>query len=144
LRVIALDVGQKRIGVALSDPGQLLATPLTTIESEGEAADVETVLRLATEHEVVEIIVGIPISLSGGLGPQARLISKFTEYLSTHATVPVTSVDERYSTVEAKRLLRASGVKPSGLKAQVDAAAAAVILQSYLDARRSGLGPEPS
>ena len=143
MRVLALDIGQKRIGVALSDPEQILATPLTTIEREGQSADIDTVLRLATENGVGEIIVGLPISLSGDLGPQGQLVSKFTEDLSTIASVPVASVDERYSSVQAERLLKASGVKPSRNRAAVDAAAAAVILQSYLDARRSGSSPEP-
>ena len=143
MRVLALDVGQKRIGVALSDPEQLLATPLTTIERKGQTTDFDQVLLLAKEHEVGEIIVGLPFSLSGALGPEGQRASRFTKDLSTHASVPVVSVDERYSSVEAERLLRASGVEPSRNRARVDAAAAAVILQSYLDARRSGSTPEP-
>ena len=127
----------------MSDPEQLLATPLTTIKCEGQAPDIDAVLRLAAEHGVGEIIVGLPISLSGNLGPQGQRVSQFTQDLSTHASVPVISVDERYSTVQAERLLRASGVKPSRNRAQVDAAAAAVILQSYLDTRRSGSSPKP-
>ena len=143
MRVLALDVGQRRIGIALSDPEQILATPLTTIEREGQSTDIDTVLRLANEHCVGEIIVGIPISLSGELGPQGQLVSEFTEELTDSASVPVASVDERYSSVQAERLLRASGVKPSKNRPAVDASAATVILQSYLDAKRSGSSRQP-
>ena len=137
MRILALDVGQKRIGVALSDPGGLLATPLTTIGSRGESSDVRAVLGLTDEHGVGEIIVGLPLSLSGHRGAQAQRVAQFTKALAKLAAVPVRSVDERYSSVEAERLLRDSGVPPSRNKAQVDAAAAAVILQSHLDFRRS-------
>jgi putative Holliday junction resolvase len=136
LRVLALDVGEKRIGVALGDPTGLLASPLTTISRTGESADVDEVLRLARQHEVSEIIVGLPLSMSGAVGPQAKLVSGFTDVLADRVDVPVKSVDERLSTVEAERLLRESGVKPSRDRARVDAAAAAVILQSYLDSKR--------
>ena len=137
MRILALDVGQKRIGVALSDPGGLLATPLTTLRRRGESSDVKAVLGLADEHGVGEIIVGLPLSLSGHRGAQAQLVDQFTEALAKLAAVPVRSVDERYSSVEAERLLRESGVQPSRNKAQVDAAAAAVILQSHLDSKRT-------
>lgn len=138
MRILALDVGQKRIGVALSDPGGLLATPLTALRRRGESSDVKAVLGLADEHGVGEIIVGLPLSLSGHRGAQAQRVAQFTEALAKLAAVPVRSVDERYSSVEAERLLRESGVQPSRNKAQVDAAAAAVILQSHLDSKRGG------
>ena len=138
MRVLALDVGDRRIGVALSDPTGLLATPLTTIERRGGSWDVDEVLRLASESDASEIVVGLPVSLSGRKGAQARSVAEFESALADRAAVPVTSVDERYSTVQAESLLRESGVKPSRHRARVDAAAAAVILQSYLDAKRSG------
>ena len=137
MRVLSLDVGEKRIGVALSDPSGLLATPLTTVRSRGESSDVQAVLRLADEHEVGEIIVGLPLSLSGRRGEQAQRVAQFTEALAQLTTLSVRSVDERYSSVEAERLLRESGTQPSRNKARVDAAAAAVILQSYLDSKRT-------
>ena len=136
MRVLSLDVGEKRIGVALSDPTGTLATPLKTISSTGKSSGVDEVLRLVAEHEVAEIIVGMPLSLSGHAGAQARLVEGFVRSLTDAATVPVTKVDERYSSVQAERLLRESGVQPSRDKARVDAAAAAVILQAYLDVNR--------
>jgi putative Holliday junction resolvase len=137
LRILALDVGQARIGVALSDPTGTLATPIAAIPRRDEPHDVREVLGLATEHEVGEIVVGLPLSLSGKRGAQARTTVRFAEALAREATVPVTPVDERYSTAEAERLLRASGVEPSRDRARLDAAAAAVILQSYLDSKRA-------
>ncbi len=136
MRILALDVGQARIGVALSDPTGTLATPITAIPRRDEPHDVREVLGLVAEHEVGEIVVGLPLSLSGKRSAQARTTVRFAEALAREATVPVTPVDERYSTVEAERLLRASGVEPSKDRARLDAAAAAVILQSYLDSKR--------
>ncbi len=136
MRVLALDVGERRIGVALSDPLGLLARPLTTITRTNEQDDIEAVLRLAQEHGAEEILVGLPISLSGRRGPQARLTAQFIRALSARTDLPVKSRDERLSSVEAERLLRESGIEPSRQKALLDAAAAAVVLQSYLDSRR--------
>ena len=138
MRILALDVGERRIGVALSDGSEFLASPLTTIRSRGPASDVAEVLRVAAEHEAGEIVVGLPYSLSGGMGPQARLVASFIERLSASSPVAVTSWDERFSSLEAERLLRESGREPSRHRAKVDAAAAAVILQSYLDSKRAG------
>ena len=140
MRILALDVGDKRIGVALCDPLGLLASPLSTIRRTEEASDVGEVLSLVAQHEAGEIIVGLPVSLSGRLGPQARSVAEFTRVLAERADVPVESVDERYTTVQAERLLRESGVQPSKDRGRVDAAAAAVILQSYLDSRRTDSG----
>ena len=132
-----MDVGDRRIGVALSDPTGLIATPTTTIDRRGEPADVETVLSLAVEHDVGEIVVGLPLTLAGRVGTQARRVTRFADALSGRASVPVKTLDERYSTVEAERMLREAGRRPSREKAAVDAAAAAVILQGYLDSARA-------
>ena len=137
MRVLALDVGSKRIGVAVSDPTGLIATPLTTITRSGGPEDMEEVLRLAASHQAGEILVGLPLSLSGRMGPQAKSVTEFTRELSERSPLQVKSVDERLSSVQAERLLRQSGKQPSRNKALVDAAAAAVILQSYLDSQRS-------
>ena len=135
--VLALDVGERRIGVAISDPTGLLATPVTTIHRSREAGDIDEVLRLATENDVEQIVVGLPIELSGRKGRQAGRVAAFARNLADRTAVLVETADERYSTVEAERRLRESGVQPSRDKARIDAAAAVVILQSYLDARRA-------
>ena len=136
MRVLALDVGDNRIGTALSDPTGFLASPLTTITRSSEPEDIDSVLRLAQQNDVEAIVVGLPLSLSGRAGPQAKKVTGFTARLSERAAVPVKSVDERYSTAQAERLLRQAGAKPSEDRARVDAAAAAVILQSYLDSQK--------
>jgi putative Holliday junction resolvase len=132
-RVLGLDVGERRIGVALSDPSGLLASPLMTIRRGGGQSDVDEVVHLVAQHDVDEIIVGLPLSLSGQIGAQAKRTAEFARALTEAAPVPVNTVDERYSSVQAERILRESGVQPSRDKARVDAVAAAVILQSYLD-----------
>ena len=136
MRVLALDFGERRIGVALSDPTGMLASPLTTLTRGRGGSDVEMVLRLAAENDVAEIVVGMPVSLSGRRGPQANRVARFVDALRRETGIPVLSADERYSTVQAERSLRESGVEPSRERGRVDAAAAAVILQSYLDSKR--------
>ncbi len=135
--MMALDVGERRTGVALSDPLGMLATPLTTIESESESAVIGEVTRLAADNDVGEIIVGMPRMLSGRLGPQARVVARLVASLAERASVPVKTVDERYTSVEAERIVRESGGSPSRNRARVDAVAAAIILQSYLDSRQA-------
>ena len=114
----------------------MLASPLTTLSRGRDGSDVAEVLRLAAENDVGEIVVGMPISLSGRRGPQADRVARFADALRRAADIPVLSADERYSTVQAERALRESGVEPSRERERVDAAAAAIVLQSYLDAKR--------
>ena len=138
--MLALDVGDRRIGVALSDPTGLIATPLTAIQRGTEAEDIDAVLALVSEHDVELILVGMPLTLAGQVGPQARRVDHFVRTLSGQTAVTVTAVDERYSTVEAEKRMREAGGRPSLDRARVDAAAAAVVLQGYLDARRGAPG----
>ena len=136
MRLLGLDVGERRIGVAVSDPLGAFTSPLTTIRRTKLSVDIDAVLRIVEENEVREIVVGLPLSLSGSSGPQAKRSEGFIRALSQRSPVPVHAQDERYSTVEAEKLLRQTGAKPSRDRARVDAAAAAVILQAYLDSRR--------
>ena len=131
--VLALDVGDRRIGVAACDPTGTLASPLTTIERSDEASDIAAILALASNHGAAEIVVGAPLSMSGGMGRQARKVEAFTRALAGISHVPVSVVDERLSSVQAERLMRESGRRPSVNRPLVDAAAATVILQAYLD-----------
>ena len=131
MAILGLDVGEKRIGVALADG--LLAIPLTVIDRAGEEADLERVLALAKEHGVKRIVVGLPRSLDGSIGRQAERVLSFSSALSESTDVPVDTWDERLSTVSAERLLLGAGVKRDKRRAQRDAMAAAIILQSYLD-----------
>lgn len=133
MRILALDYGHKRIGVALSDPTGSLASPITTIRGDTGDLGIENVLRLVAEHSANEIVVGLPLSLSGDVGSQAAKIIHFVQALSERCDIPIKTLDERLSTVQAERLLKDSGVKPSKDRPRVDSAAAAVILQAYLD-----------
>ena len=141
MRILALDVGDRRIGVALSDPTGLLATPLTAVDRlDARPSEFDEILRLAQENEVESIVVGMPVTLSGRLGRQARQVRDFISELSDRTDLPIETVDERYSTVQAQRMLNESERRPSRNRnrerGHLDASAAAVILQSYLDSKR--------
>ncbi len=139
MRILALDVGDRRIGVALSDPLGMLASPLTTIERATPDTDaaIDAVLALADQHEAAEILVGIPYLMSGRIGAQAHITLDFAEVLAGRTHIPITHIDERLSSVQADRMLAQSGTSPTHDRARTDSAAAAVILQAYLDAKGS-------
>ncbi len=133
MRILALDLGNKRIGVAVSDELEVLARALATLPARGRNADAEAIAALAAEQEAGRVILGLPLSLSGEDGPQALKVRKFGTYLAGVLSVPLEYWDERFTTVEAARLLRANGVAPRKQRDQIDATAAAILLQSYLD-----------
>ena len=133
MRNLGLDIGDKRIGVALSDPLGILASPLTIIHRQDEAADFEAIASIITQYQVGQIIVGLPRSMDGTLGKQAEKVKAFVERLSGHIEIPLEFRDERLSTVSAKRLMREARTKKTSSRIHDDAAAAAVILQGYLD-----------
>jgi putative Holliday junction resolvase len=131
MRVLGLDLGERRIGVALSDPLGWLASPLTVLSCESREAELAAIEELTRKHQVERVVVGYPRSLSGTVGPQAQRVDKYVERLRTRLPVPVVLWDERLSTVQAERLIRETGKRVQ--RKRIDAAAAAVILQSYLD-----------
>lgn len=135
MRSLGLDIGDKRIGVALSDPMGILASPLLVFERKDDPFDIETIIRLVTQYRVEHVIVGLPRSLNGTIGPQAEKVTSFTEKLKQESPVPVDFRDERLTTVAARDLLEEAKVKKPGKhkKGEYDAAAAAVILQSFLN-----------
>ncbi len=130
---VGVDVGERRIGLARSDALGLLASPAGTLRRTVHSADIESILHFASESGALEIVVGMPISMSGDEGPQARRTAEFARSLAAQSHVPVRLQDERLSTVEAEAKLRAAGRRPSMDREAVDSAAAAVILQRYLD-----------
>ena len=138
MRTLALDVGDKRIGVAVSDPMGILASPLTAIERTSDSRAIDAILEIAREQEAGEIVAGLPISLSGGYSEQTKSVAAFVRKLKACSPVPVKTEDERYSTFEAERLLSQSKPKRERSRGEIDAAAAAVILQAYLDRRAAG------
>jgi len=135
MRVLALDVGEQRIGVALSDPTQTLARSLLVLEREDEARVLECVAVLVREQGVERVVVGHPLSLKGDVSPQTARVQRFARALAQELEVPVELWDERYSTVNAEKILRERGMDGRERRRWVDATAAAVILQDYLDAR---------
>ena len=133
---LALDIGDARIGVASSDPHGILATPVETVHR--GPGDLDRIAALAAELEAVEIVVGLPRSLSGGEGPAAVKTRAWADTLAAVlAPVPVRLVDERLTTLSAEAMLRDRGVKGRQRRAVVDQAAAVVILQQALDTERA-------
>ncbi len=140
MRCLGLDIGDKRIGVALSDPEGILASPFTIIDGQDEGLAIKAIADIINEQRVGQVVIGLPRSLDGTLGGQAEKVQDFVQKLFSHTEIPVEYRDERLTTVMAERLKRASGGKKTRGKARSDAQAAALILQSYLDeGRESGL-----
>jgi len=142
-RRLGVDVGKVRVGVAISDPDGILATPLVTLSRDMGAAadsvpaDIAGLVQLVGEHEVVQIVVGLPVRLNGAEGAAAIDIRAYSERLAAAVgQVPIALADERMSTVVATRRLAERGVRGKRQRAVVDQAAAVEILQSWLDAQR--------
>lgn len=137
MRTIGLDVGERRVGIAICDTAGILATPYSAIERKRLDQDISAINEIATKEEVSRIVVGMPLSLDGSEGYQAKKTLIFYEAIKKAVDpIPVELWDERFSTDEAARRLTEAGVTPSRNKARLDASAAAVILQSYLDTHR--------
>jgi len=137
MRSLGLDIGDKRIGVALSDPEGILASPFTIISCTDDRTDVEAIINIVNQQQVKQVIVGLPRSMDGSIGRQAEKVEAFAQKLCSHTEVPVEFRDERLTTVSAKRLMQSVGKKKTRKKARDDAIAAALILQSYLDETHS-------
>ena len=146
-RIMALDPGAKRIGVALSDEMGWTGQPLETIERTTLEADIAHVRALTHRYEVGELIVGLPIRMDGTEGPEAEQARQLIGALEQHLTVPVTPWDERLTTKAAEAILIQADVSRRKRKGAIDRVAAALILQSVLDARSAqtsaGAEPEP-
>jgi putative Holliday junction resolvase len=138
VRAIGVDLGSKRIGVALSDSGGLVATPYEVIQRSGDAArDRRALLDLAGEAGAEIIVVGLPLSLDGSVGPAARAALAEVDALRAATPVPVETYDERLTTVAADRSLQALDLRGPARRRVIDKVAAAVMLQAWLDRRRS-------
>ena len=133
MRILGLDLGERRIGVALSDPSGWLATPLTVLSCSSRKAELAAIEELVHQHQVERVIVGYPLSLNGRVGPQAQRVQKYVSQIRKRLPVPVILWDERLSTAQAERLIHEAGKRVR--RERIDAAAAAVILQSYLNAQ---------
>jgi putative Holliday junction resolvase len=131
MAILGLDVGEKRIGVALAEG--LLTIPLTVIDRTVEETDMELIMALVEEYRAERIVVGLPRLMNGDIGTQAEETLSFSGALAEHVDIPVDTWDERLSTVTAERLLIDTGMKRKKRKGKLDAMAAAIILQAYLD-----------
>jgi putative Holliday junction resolvase len=116
---MALDVGERRVGVAMSDLSQTLASPYTTLQAHPQAVLFQKIQQLIVKEEVVELVIGLPISLNG---QEATCVS-----------IPIHTCDERYTTAEAQRMMIEAGLRPEQRKAKIDEVAASIILQDYLN-----------
>ena len=151
-RILSLDVGVKRIGVAISDELGLLATPRTVIQRRSTEAALDEIVRLALAEEASLVVVGLPISFDGQLHGQAQTVQRFGERLRRRLAalgtpgkpgtvgIPLVYADEMLSTVRAEERLRAAGVRPQRIRERIAAEAAAVILEEYLERRRQAEG----
>ncbi|MGQ9612846.1 MAG: Holliday junction resolvase RuvX [Chloroflexus sp.] len=135
--ILALDVGERRIGVAISDADARIAAPLTTINAHTPERAIAQIMQLVQERGVSRVVVGLPLTMRGERGPQAEVVQRFADTLSSALSCPVEMFDERLTSVAAEQMLRNLGLKPAKIKAQIDQVAASIILQDYLDARRS-------
>lgn len=132
-RILALDPGTKRIGVAVSDEMEWIAQPLETFERRTLHADLTHIQQLVQCHEVREVIVGLPLRLSGRVGPEAESVQRFIDTLRQHMNIPVVPWDERLTSKSAEDMLIEANVSRKKRKGAVDRVAAAILLQSYLE-----------
>jgi putative holliday junction resolvase len=140
-RWLGVDVGSVRVGVALSDPSGVLATPVATVPRDAPGGtDLRTIAGLVTEHDAVGVVVGLPRTLANTEGPAAAAARAFADALGAVLSVPIELSDERLTTVVATRQLRQRGVPGRRQRAVVDQAAAVAILQGWLDAARGPTG----
>jgi len=132
MRILGLDLGQKRIGLAISDTEAQFAFPDSVLKSAGLAKDVATVAGIVAEREVGRVVIGLPKHMDGRKGPEAEAAEKFARALGKATGVPVETLDERWTSIEAERVLRDRGHDARSAKRHVDAVAASIILRTYL------------
>ncbi len=137
MRILGLDVGSKRIGIAISDPLGITAQGLTTLQCRNPHSHTEEILELVRQYEVQEIVVGIPYHMNGSEGPEVEKVREFVSTIREAVPVQVHEWDERLSTVAAERLLIEADLSRKKRRKVVDKVAAVIILQGFLDKRRN-------
>lgn len=142
--IVALDVGLVRIGVAACDESEMVASPRAVIRRTSTTRALDAIGRVVTEAGAELVVVGLPISLDGREHNQARNVRSFAEKLRPKLSVPLVYADETLSTWQAEEMLRGAGVRPEHIRDRIDAAAAAVILQDYLDQRHRDTDSAPA
>ena len=141
MRALGIDLGSKRIGIAVSDRSGTIASPLLVLQRSGSTRrDHEAIRDLAVEEEAEMLVVGLPLNMNGSSGPAAQAAIKEAEALATVVGVPVITFDERRTTVTADRALMEANISARDRRKYVDKVAAAILLQHWLDSRASGSG----
>ena len=135
MRILALDYGTKRVGVAISDELEMIATPLGYLDAQPREKLLDQIAQLVAERGVGLVVVGMPRNMDGSYGPAAEQVREFVEMLEKRLSVPVKTWDERLTTAQAEKLLLQADVSRKKRKKKVDHIAAAILLQSYLDSR---------
>lgn len=134
--MLGLDIGEKRIGVAVSDPSGRVATPLAVLDAVETMRDGGELRRIIEDYEIETIVVGLPLSLDGTEGAQAEAVRRAARRLARFLPVPIEYGDERLSSVEARRTMGMTGLSEAEMRGRVDMVAAALFLQTYLDSRQ--------
>jgi len=132
-RILAIDYGLKKIGLALSDPLKIIAKPFKTIENNSYDFILEYLFNIIDEYSIKEIVIGLPITLKNSFSDQTSIVQKFINQLKEDLSIKITIVDERLSSIEAKKSLIYQGIKTGHNKKEIDKTAAAIFLQSYLN-----------
>ena len=135
MRILALDIGEKRVGIAVSDPGERVASPVCVLAADEVRSNAKPFKRVLEDWEPELLLCGLPYTLSGEEGPQAQRIRAFAGEVSRTIGIPCEFADERLSSAEAKRSLREKGLSEKAMRGKVDMIAASLFLQSWLDAR---------
>lgn len=135
MRIMALDIGEVRVGVAVSDPGERVASPVCVLPAAEVASGAKSFRRLLEDWEPELLLCGLPLTLAGEEGPQAARIRKVSSQVSAATGLPVTFADERLSSAAAKRSLREKGYDERAMRGKVDMIAASLFLQAWLDER---------
>lgn len=142
MRVLALDIGEVRVGVAVSDPEQRVASPVCVLPAAEVRSCAKSFRRVLEDWEPELLLSGLPMTLAGEEGPQAARVRAFAEEVSRACGIPVAFADERLSSLEAKRSLREKGLNEKAMRGKVDMIAACIFLQSWLDERATGLNEQ--
>ncbi len=136
ISALGLDVGRKRMGVAGCDGTGLIATGITTIKRTSFQQDIAQLQTIVQDRQVQVLVVGLPYSMNGSIGSQAKEVQKYAQRLSQILELPIEYVDERLTSIQAEEMLKAANISPSENKGLIDRKAAALILQQWLDERR--------
>jgi putative Holliday junction resolvase len=138
VRALGLDIGSVRVGVAVSDPDGAVASAVAVLDARELARDTRSLARIVEDYEAEQLVVGLPLTLSGDEGPQAAEVREVAGRLADALGLPVAYQDERNSSAEARRAMRAAGLSEREQRGSLDKVAAAILLQTWLDARRAG------